>query len=202
MQGGSYGLPFLLYVIVSCVAYWLQYSTCFYILIPYFLPPFYALFLDSTVISGLSADYHQQSVSQVYHSVPLPQLNFQNMTNELTFNDLPQVVAELRDEVIGMRQMLTSLQKEKGQRKENTHRPMSVEEAAEYLKIPLRTLYMKLGNGTIPATKPGKRYVLYQDELDRWLECNRKNPVPLTDEEQNAAILAANRRKPNKADWR
>ena len=52
------------------------------------------------------------------------------MTNELTFNDLPQVVAELRDEVIGMRQMLTSLQKDNGQRKENTHHPMSVEDAA------------------------------------------------------------------------
>lgn len=65
-----------------------------------------------------------------------------NMENGLTFNDLPQVVAELRDEVIGMRQMLTSLQKENGQHKENTHRPMSVEDAAEYLKIPLRTLYM------------------------------------------------------------
>ena len=90
------------------------------------------------------------------------------MENGLTFNDLPQVVAELRDEVIGMRQMLTCLQEENGQRKENTHRPMSVDEAAEYLKIPLRTLYMKLGNGTIPATKPGKRYVLYQDELDKW----------------------------------
>ena len=73
------------------------------------------------------------------------------MTNELTFNDLPQVVAELRDEVIGMRQMLTSLQKDNGQRKENTHHPMSVEDAAGYLKIPLRTLYMKLGNGTIQA---------------------------------------------------
>ena len=34
-----------------------------------------------------------------------------NMENGLTFNDLPQVVAGLRDEVIGMRQMLTSLQK-------------------------------------------------------------------------------------------
>lgn len=124
------------------------------------------------------------------------------MQETLTFNDLPQVVAELRNEVIGMKQMLTSLQREKGQRKENTHRPMSVEEAADYLKIPLRTLYMKLGNGIIPAIKPGKRYVLYQDELDKWLECNRKNPVPLTVEEENAAILAANRRKPNKADWR
>nr|WP_320947533.1 helix-turn-helix domain-containing protein [Bacteroides intestinalis] len=124
------------------------------------------------------------------------------MTNELTFNDLPQVVAELRNEVIGMKQMLCRLHDENAQRKENTHRPMKVEEAAEYLKIPLRTLYMKLGNGTIPATKPGKRYVLYQDELDKWLECNRKNPVPLSAEEENAAILASNKRKPNKADWR
>ncbi|MDA3621413.1 MULTISPECIES: hypothetical protein [Bacteroides] len=33
------------------------------------------------------------------------------MGNELTFNDLPPVVAELRDEVIGMKQMLTCLQK-------------------------------------------------------------------------------------------
>lgn len=123
------------------------------------------------------------------------------MTNELTFNDLPQVVAELRDEVIGMKQMLSILQKENGQRKENTHRPMSVEDAAENLKIPQRTLYMKLGNGSIPATKPGKRYVLYQDELDKWLETNRKNPVPLTAEEENAAILTANRHKPNKREW-
>lgn len=123
------------------------------------------------------------------------------MTKELTFNDLPQVVAELRDEVVGMRRMLDRLQNENSQRKENTHRPMSVEDAAEYLKIPLRTLYMKLGNGTIPATKPGKRYVLYQDELDKWLECNRKNPVPLTVEEENAAVLAANKRKPNQRTW-
>lgn len=79
---------------------------------------------------------------------------------------------------------------------------MSVDEAADYLKMPLRTLYMKLSDGTIPATKPGKRYVLYQDEFDKWLECNRRNPVPLTDEEQNAAVLASNRRKPNKTDWR
>ena len=47
---------------------------------------------------------------------------------------------------------------------------MTVEEAAEYTRIPLGTLYMKLGDGTIPATKPGKRYVLYQDEFDKWLE--------------------------------
>ena len=78
----------------------------------------------------------------------------------LTFNDLPQVVAQLRDEVMGMKQMLGALQRVNEPRKQNTHRPMSVEEASEYLRIPINTLYMKLANGVIPATKPGKRYVL------------------------------------------
>ena len=122
---------------------------------------------------------------------------------ELTFNDLPQVVAQLRDEVMGMRTLLIKQQEEnrKQQVRENRHKPMTVEEAAEYTRIPLGTLYMKLGDGTIPATKPGKRYVLYQDELDKWLEANRKNPIPLTDEEQNSAILASHKRKPDKYDW-
>lgn len=121
---------------------------------------------------------------------------------ELTFNDLPQVVAQLLDEVMGMRTLLIKQQEEnrKQQVCENRHKPMTVEEAAEYTRIPLGTLYMKLGDGTILATKPGKRYVLYQDELDKWLEANRKNPIPLTDEEQNAAILASHKRKPDKHD--
>ena len=104
------------------------------------------------------------------------------MTQEvLTFNDLPQVVAQLRDEVMGLKALLTKQQEEnrKHQVRENRHKPMTVEEAAKYTRIPLGTLYMKLGDGTIPATKPGKRYVLYQDELDKWLEANRKNAVPL-----------------------
>ena len=114
---------------------------------------------------------------------------------ELTFNDLPQVVAQLRDEVMGMRTLLIR------QQEENRHKPMTVEEAAEYTRIPLGTLYMKLGDGTIPATKPGKRYVLYQDELDKWLEANRKNAVPLTADEENEAILSSHKRKPNKSSW-
>jgi excisionase family DNA binding protein len=122
---------------------------------------------------------------------------------ELTFNDLPQVVAQLRDEVMGLRALLLKQQEENrnNQVRENRHKPMTVEEAAEYTRIPIGTLYMKLGDGTIPATKPGKRYVLYQDELDKWLEANRKNAVPLTADEKNEAILSSHKRKPNKADW-
>lgn len=43
------------------------------------------------------------------------------MTKELTFNDLPMVVAQLRDEVVGMKQMIISLQ---SQNKCNRNREM------------------------------------------------------------------------------
>ena len=122
--------------------------------------------------------------------------------NELTFNDLPQVVAQLRDEVMGMRAMLSRQQELSNKPvKENRHKPMTVEEAIEYTHIPKGTMYMKLEDGTIPATKPGRRWLLYQDELDRWLEANRRNAVPLTAEEENDAILASHHRKPDKLDW-
>ncbi len=168
MQGGSYGLPFFVicHSVMCCLLVAIQHLFLF----PYSLLSS-LLFTPYSLIVQLSQDYPPIIINNLYHRHIIQflcrNLIFKSMTNELTFNDLPQVVTELRDEVIGMRQMLTNLQKENGQRKENTHRPMSVEEAADYLKIPLRTLYMKLGNGTIPATKPGKRYVLYQDELDK-----------------------------------
>ena len=66
---------------------------------------------------------------------------------------------------------------------------MNVEEAADYLRMPLNTLYMKLQKGEVPGMKPGKRWVLFSDELDKWLEANRKNAVPLTVDEENEAIL-------------
>ena len=46
------------------------------------------------------------------------------------------------------------------------------------------------------------RWVLYSDELDKYLEVNRRNSVPMTAEEQNEAILDSHRRKPVKSDWR
>jgi len=120
----------------------------------------------------------------------------------LTFNDLPQVVAQLRDEVMGMRAMLTRQQTESSKPvKENRHKPMTVDEAIEYTHIPRGTMYMKLEDGTIPATKPGRRWILYQDELDKWLETKRRNSVPMTADEENDTILASHKRKPDKHDW-
>lgn len=124
-----------------------------------------------------------------------------NQKGSVTFNDLPSMVTKILDEVCKTKQMVSDLLKKEKSQREDRHKPMTVSEAAKYLTIPLPTLYDKLVKGEIPATKPGKRYVLYRDELDKWLECHRKNTVPLTAEEQNEAILNSNRRKPDKRNW-
>lgn len=139
-----------------------------------------------------------------FAAVFYPKTVFIMNNNEITFNDLPQVVAQLRDEVMGMKALLARQQDESKRHLDNEkrHKPMTVDEAAAYTRIPLGTLYMKLADGSLPATKPGKRWVLYQDELDKWLEANRRNAVPLTADEENEAILSSHRRKPNKRDWK
>ena len=107
----------------------------------------------------------------------------------ITFNDLPEVVAQLRDEVMSLRNLLAE------------QRSVNNAKAAEYLGIPKGTLHMKLSEGSIPATKPGKRYCLYRDELDKWLESSRKNPVPLSDEELSESLSSSHRRKPAPRNW-
>ncbi len=95
--------------------------------------------------------------------------------NELTFNDLPQVIAELRDEVSGMKALLLNLQNRPTQQRENRHRPVTPEQVAEYTNIPLATIYQKLANREIPGSKPGKRWVIYLDEIDKRLEAGNRN---------------------------
>lgn len=119
------------------------------------------------------------------------------MNEELTFNDLPTAVTKLTSEIRLLKEMICNLLKDAKPSKTNTHIPMTVDEVCAYTHIPKATLYEKLAKGEIPATKPGKRYCIYQDELDKWLEINRKNPVPLTNEEMQASILKSHKRKPN-----
>ena len=61
----------------------------------------------------------------------------------LTFNDLPEVVAQLRDEVMSLKSLLTEQNSVNNAKAVETHVPMSVDEAAESLGIPKGTLYKK-----------------------------------------------------------
>ena len=64
--------------------------------------------------------------------------------DQITFNDLPQVIAELRNEVSGMKALLQNLQNRPTQQRENRHRPVTPELVAEYTNIPLATIFSLL----------------------------------------------------------
>ena len=120
---------------------------------------------------------------------------------ELTFNDLPTVVGELCNRIASMENLLTEKLSHQHEAKENTHVPMTVQEACAYLKMPLSTFYYKVKKDDIPVIKQGKHLYIYRDELDKWLESSRKTAVPQSFEEENDALLASHRRKPNSKNW-
>ena len=116
-------------------------------------------------------------------------------TDQLTFNDLPAVVGELCDRIASMENLLTEKLSKQHEVKENTHVPMTVQEACAYLKMPLSTFYYKVKKDDIPVIKQGKHLYIYRDELDKWLETGRKSRVPLSFEEEHEQMLAATRHK-------
>ena len=121
--------------------------------------------------------------------------------DQLTFNDLPTVVGELCDRIASMENLLNGkLYQAVRHQREHAH-PMTVQEACNYLKMPLSTFYYKVKKDDIPVIKQGKHLYIYRDELDRWLESSRKNPAPQSFEDENESLLASHRRKPNPKNW-
>ena len=121
--------------------------------------------------------------------------------NQITFNDLPETVGELCDRIASIENLLAEKLLGRNEVKENTHVPMTVQEACAYLKMPLSTFYYKVKKDDIPVIKQGKHLYIYRDELDKWLEASRRNPVPQSFEEENNSILVSHRRKPDTKNW-
>ena len=113
------------------------------------------------------------------------------MQETMTFNDLPKVVSQVLAKVERM-----EVCKKRSSSAEHT--PMTIDEACEFLKMKKSTMYYHIERDNIPATKRGKNYILFKDELVSWLESGRKSSVPLTPEEMNAQKLSSIKRKPRR----
>ena len=53
---------------------------------------------------------------------------------------------------------------------EPTGAVLTIEELAEYLKIPKSTLYKLVRTGSVLCQKVGKHWRFHKDAIDRWLE--------------------------------
>lgn len=54
---------------------------------------------------------------------------------------------------------------------------MTVDEVAEYLRIPRASVYKLAQHGRIPCQKVGKHWRFRREALDRWLETASEVPV-------------------------
>ncbi len=118
------------------------------------------------------------------------------MTSEdISFNDIPRVIAQIYSKLERLEEIVLQANRTKQSNNENSRILMNTDEACEFLIMPKPTLYAKLENGSIPAIKQGKRYYLYKDELEKWLETGRRNPCAKSIEEIDQKIQNSHRRK-------
>ena len=117
----------------------------------------------------------------------------------MTFNDLPGMVSQILNKVERLERVIETIREHVRNNSSSSteHIPMTIDEACEFLKMKKSTMYYHVERGNITATRRGKNYIFFKDELLRWLESGRTNQVSLTFEEKNAARMASHKRKPS-----
>ena len=122
------------------------------------------------------------------------------MQEEMTFNDLPKVVSRMFNKVERMERVIDIIKDEVCKRSvpASEHTPMTIDEACEFLKMKKSTMYYHIERDNIPATKRGKNYILFKDELVSWLESGRKNTQPMTTAEMKAQRQASLKQRPRR----
>lgn len=93
-------------------------------------------------------------------------------TNVLSFENLPQAVSLLLEKVDSLALLLEN--------KSNipnavSNKPLSIQEAAKFLKLSVPTIYGMVSRREIPFSKLGKRLYFSESELSDWIQSGRKS---------------------------
>ena len=113
------------------------------------------------------------------------------MTEHLTFDLLPKAVTELTNEIGELKRLL--IQNQDQARTEEPERLFTVEEAAEFLKLTVPTIYSKVSKGELPVMKRSKRLYFSSTELMEYLKRGRRKSN--AEIEQEAAAYLSKKEK-------
>ena len=100
----------------------------------------------------------------------------------ITFDNLPQAVSYLTEQVEKIYQLLMTMQPQKDDPK---HKLVDIDKACQIVQKAKPTIYRLVRTGLIPVYKRGKKLYFYEDENQ-----------PLTYQEQSEQILRGIRHKP------
>lgn len=96
-------------------------------------------------------------------------------TENISFEQLPQAVAMLIEEVKGLKAVLTQAKSEQ----QNPDKWFNLQELCEYLpdRPARQTVYGWIGHRLIPFHKKGKKLQFLKSEIDTWLKADKRKSV-------------------------
>jgi excisionase family DNA binding protein len=90
---------------------------------------------------------------------------------EITFENLPKAVSQLYNKLESIEQLLLSKDTEPQQEADQL---LTINQAAELLKLSVPTIYGLVSRSAIPVSKPGKRLYFSKKDLLSWIKEGRK----------------------------
>tara|TARA_B110000967_G_scaffold179537_1_gene195101 strand:+ start:530 stop:874 length:345 start_codon:yes stop_codon:yes gene_type:complete len=109
------------------------------------------------------------------------------MNKTLTFDQLPEAVTTLTKEVSELKNLIITNQEQPT--KEQPETLLNVQEAAEFLKLEVPTIYSKVSRGELPVMKRSKRLYFSSIELMDYLKQGRKKSSAEIEQEARAYLL-------------
>jgi len=108
------------------------------------------------------------------------------MEQNISFDQLPQAVNQLTNEVSELKNLIIESQEPK--KTEQTEQLLTVQEAAEFLKLTVPTIYSKVSKGELPVMKRSKRLYFSSTELLEYLKGGRKKSNAEIEQEASAYL--------------
>lgn len=102
----------------------------------------------------------------------------------LKFEQLPNVIADLKNEVQEMKALL--LQKVEPQPEADN--PLSIKEVAELTGLTVPTLYGYCQRNEIPFNKKGNRLYFFKSEILVWIKTGKQKTIKEIQEDANAYL--------------
>ena len=97
--------------------------------------------------------------------------------NRVSFEDMPDMMGELLDEVRSLSSRVKKLENTCSCRRTDisTREILTAMDVAKMLKVSRVTVYRMAGRGEIPCYRNGSLLMFYKDEILRWVDSTRIN---------------------------
>jgi len=109
---------------------------------------------------------------------------------KITFEQLPEVVASLFGKVEGIERLLLS---QNSSAIAEPEKPLTVDEAGEFLSLAVPTVYSLVQRREIPFSRRGKRLYFSKSELIEWVQAGRIKTTKELVTEAESELVAAGR---------